>query len=203
MAGMMPQGPGMMPQGMPPLQQGMPPAQMAAGLPPGASQAFSPGGSLDGSPVHQLQQQAQGYGPQAGGALVPPGGMAQGPIGASSMGGAPPQMVSSQQMYAQPGAQPGYSQAGGPYQAMPSTVPTASLPGTYPDAAGMVGQNYQPPLQYNPTSSPPNSLPSQGGMAVNQGYTPAPNMDYQAFNMQGKVQFLLKIDTVFYFHCET
>ncbi|XP_069124186.1 hepatocyte growth factor-regulated tyrosine kinase substrate-like isoform X2 [Argopecten irradians] len=197
--GMMPPGPGMMQQGMPPLQQGMPPVQLQAGIPPGASQAFSPGGSLDGSPVHQLHQQPQNYAHQGG--MVPagasnmgvaPGSMAQGPMSQGSMGGAPTQQVSSQQMYSQPGSQPGYSQAGAPYQAMASTLPTASMSGTYQDP-NMTGQNYQQqPLQYNPTTSPPNSLPSQGGMVVNPGYTapPTQNMDYQAFNMQGMASAL-------------
>lgn len=152
-------GGGMPPQqmvamGMPPPNMGMPPQ----GLPPGAGQTFSP----DGSPVHQLQQQGHNqYAPPPGG----PGMMQQGAAPGSGIGGPQvggnmgpgavgptgQQMVSSNQMYPQGGAQAGYSQAGGQqqqqqqtqYQQPPVSTQSSNLPGMYIDGAAMPGQGGQ------------------------------------------------------------
>lgn len=126
-----------------------------SGVPP--QQTFSPVGSSDGSPVHQMQNM---YGQQ-------PMGHGQQPMGHSTP-----------QMYNQPNTQPGYSQAGGqyqpqvtsqngpqyqqgPYQQQPMSTQPSNLPGAYDGQAG-----YQTGGQYGqmPAATMSQGMPQQGGM---------------------------------------
>lgn len=146
------------------------------GVPP--QQTFSPVGSSDGSPVHQMQNM---YGQQ--------------PIGH----GQQPMVHGTPQMYSQPGTQPGYSQAGGqyqpqvtsqtgpqfqqgPYQQQPMSTQPSNLPGAYDSQAGyQTGGQYgqMPPAtmsQGMPQGGMPPSTVSQGmpqtSMAQPQGMQP-------------------------------
>lgn len=172
-----PQGPGMMPPGgpgMPPQQVPGMPHQQVPGMP--SQQTFSP----ETSPIHQLHQKSGGYATQS----MPQQNM-------PNQTGVQGQQNMTSQMYAtQPPSQPGYSHAGAaPYQSMTATSQPTNIPGSYTtDGGGMPGQNYQS-MPYNPTTSPPNSLPSQGG-PVTQGYMPQGPTDYQSFNMQGMANAL-------------
>ncbi|XP_062594455.1 hepatocyte growth factor-regulated tyrosine kinase substrate-like [Saccostrea cucullata] len=173
--------------GYPPNAYGqMPPMQ---GIP---GQTFSPINSVDGSPVHQMHQNAyppMGVGPgnmnmgpgqgipqmqggmnvgmgPSGGGLDQQNMINQGPIGAGQ-----PQMQQTpqHQMYNVPS-----SQAGGQYP--PGSTQPVNLPGTYQSDQGQ--NSYQPQMQYS--MSPP----------MNQGYMPPPNVDYKAFNMQNMANAL-------------
>jgi len=170
-------------------------------------QTFSPVASSDGSPIHQMQQQQPGYGQpqmynqanaqpgysQAGGQYQP---QVTSQTGQQFQQGPYQQQPMSTQPSNLPGtydSQAGY-QAGGQYGQMPQS--------TMPQQGGIpqntISQGMQPPAMppqsgITPSTIPqPGGMPSTGvppqGMPMNQGYQMPPNsnVDYQAFNMQGK-----------------
>ena len=164
------------------------------GMPP---QTFSP----DGSPVHQVQggyAPPVGMGPIPGGSMPPGQGMDPAAMaGPGQMGGMPPPS-SQQQMYIPQGSQiPGGQ---GQYQPAPVSTSYSNLPGSYqndgqsypqysmspPSTGGPLQQNVNTATQPQGVGTGPQGMNTGPPQGVNTGYVPQQNLDYQAFNMQGK-----------------
>lgn len=154
---------------------------------PGAPGGFNPAtGQMEGSPVHQLQQQ-------------PPGSY----MGNQPMYGGP---AGAQGQYVQqstvPGQQPVFQQMppGGP-QGQQQYIPEGQMGYNRPDGMQPQGGGYQPqggmgyipPASGAPQSMPPQNIPSH--MPQGQGYSSVPpgvqDQQYQgSFNMQGMASSL-------------
>ena len=158
----------------------------------GPQQQYGHVGSSDGSPVHQYHH-PQGYGQPSMGLQQPQMyNQSNAQPGYSQAGGQYPPPVTSQ-------TGPQFQQ--GPYPQQPISSQPSNLPGTYDSQGGYQssGQYSQMPPSTMAQGMPPSTVgqsgmqPQQGapqsqGVPMSQGYQPVPssNMDYQAFNMQGK-----------------